>query len=378
MAETIRIDAAPGTLIATGRGVSSAGLQILTLKQYVMLSGVDYPSDHNNQLLSGGFNDFALKRMKKIEATKKPNDYMIFYNFNIFGGKMTKRELKGNDSPKETIINYDPVTQANFIFESNGTQSRMPFKPNGKKNIISKITVYELIEKIGVDNPNSLNEFSIFSHSHAGGPILLGSWELEMDGTINTDDYDMRAGDFTKIINKVNFKNAFFKDGFIKIWGCQFSRILNAFFNKAFKNKNYTNAVAEDTVFDFKANTLFFYPPTVGQPTYDLLAYLINPILSTTFKVTDKVSLTFLQIKKIASQQFLSSFASKVFESIDVKVISALPASYSSYKNNEYRISEDTYPNVNFYKNHLGVIVEEHYGIHDRAILDSITIIKNK
>ncbi|MCW3168334.1 hypothetical protein OMO38_07325 [Chryseobacterium sp. 09-1422] len=338
-------------------------INILPVKQYILVSGLFYPDDHNSYKLSGSFDSYVQGYIKKIVQSQKGNDFII-YDVNILAGTIIKTEYSPSSSPKKSILNFDIVINSDYKLFNNSYRL-----DNTSKKIISKNDIYKLIEEIGMNDPNTLQEVHVFSHAYWNGPIL-----------VNTDsgrgDCDMRKADITSgTINSANFKNAFTTNGYIKIWGCSFPVATNALFSKFRNNKQYstTKIISDTVVFNFSPNTFFFYPK--GESAVDLLPQ-INNILGTTYKASDSIKLTFLEIKKILIYNYLSVYAGVIAKNIGVKVISALPATYANI-DPTFHIAPSTMANVTFYKKHLEVEINENYGVFDEATVQRLETIYN-
>lgn len=355
-----------GTVTITGIS-GSANFQhlkvnIAPFKQYILVSGLFYPDDHNNYQLSGSFDKYVQSYVKKIIQSQKGNDFII-YDVNILEGTITKTEYFANSSPKKSTLTFDKVINSDYVRANNSIR----FENNNKK-IVSKTDIYKLIEDIGTNNPNTLQEVHVFSHAYWNGPIL-----------VNTDsgggDCDMRKADFTSgTINTTNFKNAFTSSGFMKIWGCSFPVATNALFSKFRNNKQYstTKTISDSTIFSFVPNTFYYHPS--GSLPVDLIPQ-INGILGTTYKVNDSIKLTFLEIKKILAYNYLSVYAGVIAKKIGIKVISALPATYANI-DPTFHIAPSTMANVTFYKKHLDIKIEDgNYGVYDESTVQRVEAI---
>ncbi len=323
---------------------------LLGTKKYILVSGLDYHDFWS-------FNKYAEKYKTNVVSGNKNKEDLEFCMFDILVGTITNIEIIGKTLPKKTVTKFDTVDKNNYknhYFESNG------------KKIISKIDVYKQIEKIGKDTPSTLMEVNVFSHAYWDGPILV-------DSLVGMDDHDMRISDLTgNMIDSKIFKNAFNSNAIFKIWGCSFPKLTNALFSKLRKNANYKNdgIIADTTIFRYPKNHFLFQ---IGsEPEEDLVVY-INSGLRTTFKVSDLIDLTFLQIKKLACFNYINVFAAILAQKFDIKVQAALPATYAEITPS-FKISPSTYENVRFYEKHLNVKIGEFkYGIYDKDTVDKLT-----
>ncbi len=316
--------------------------EIRTLKQYVMISGLDYHDFWT-------FGAYADKRKAKLLAAKTAKEDMVFYMFDFLKGKIRCLSYKDGKGEQVTEKSFDPITKDNY--------KNKYFRSEGKKTL-SKMDIYPVIEEIGRKDPGTLYELHVFSHAYWNGPILANS-------TKGADDIDMRIDDITSALwDKVVLGRAFHTTGIVKLWGCAFPRDINALYSAFRKHKNYktSGTIPDDTVFDYPADH-FWYKPN-GAEAVDLTLF-INNILGTMYLSRDKVSLTFLQIKKIVSYHYLFTFATAIAYWWRVKVQAALPATYAEITP-DFHVSPQTKANVDMYVNHLGIkLGESNYGIFD-------------
>lgn len=338
-------------------------LNVAPIKQYILVSGLFYPDDHNNYKLSGSFDKYVQDYIKKIIQSEKGHDFII-YDVNILNGTISKTEYSTNSTPKKSVTTFDKVINSDYALINGG------YRLNSSKKIISKTDIYKVIEEIGSDEPNTLSEVHIFSHAYWNGPILVNTDN-------GTGDCDMRKSDITSgTIDSTNFKNAFTNIGFIKIWGCSFPVATNALFSKFRNNRQYsaTRVIADSIIFSFASNTFFYHRQ--GSTPVDLTPQ-INNVLGTTHSVTDAIKLTFLEIKKILIFNYLSVYAGVIAKDIGIKVVSALPATYANI-DPSFHIAPSTMANVIFYKKHLDIVIENgNYGVYDEATVKRLETIYN-
>ena len=332
------------TLIATSRGVSSAGLLIKTLKQYILVAGIDY---HTGNSFIKYCNDYK----NKIINNNKTKDDLTFIII----------DFKGTI---ETITNGTSISTESFdkISKSNYPASKgHAFDSLGKLKYITKKKIYELIEEIGKNNPSTLQEVNVFSHAYSGGPILGNSSETD------AIDLDMRINDIkSKTFDYVNFKNAFNTTGIFKIWGCQSHPPFNYLVKKIMQNPKYKNDGTTKDTEEFIVND-------IAVPNHEILSKYIDATYYTSLP-NGKIKMTLLQIKKIFGNSYCANYAAWLAYSVDVKVQYSLPATYASFGSPEvFRISDDTKMNVPFFEKYLGISLGElNYGIYDTITIGKL------
>lgn len=328
--------------------------------KYILLAGLDYPGHANGFKLTGDFISYVTKRKNEIIAGNKSSTIEIT-TISLLQGKIIKETIVNGKIDSTDTKDYDPITFSKNYPGLNRTPPNHMFEFNGS-NPIKKQDIYKLIEDIGTASPNTLKEFSIYSHAYYDGPILVNS-----NGNDIANDNDFRRDDVTAINS--SFGEAFAADGKVVVWGCSFPRILNLLFSRFRKNSKYTLSPIDDA-------EIFSYPANHFQQQE--LINSINKLLGTIYELNKKIDISFLQIKKIAVDQFLRTYAAKFAEEFTIKVVGALPATYANITPN-FHISPDVMANVNFYKNHLGVSLDNNYDIYDMAIINNLkTNVYNK
>lgn len=232
----------------------------------------------------------------------------------------------------------------------------------GKTKYITKKTIYEIIEKIGKDDPNTLQEVNVFSHAYPGGPILANSSEKD------SIDLDMRVNDVrNKTFDFSNFKNAFDTNGVFKIWGCQSHPPFNYLLKSIMKNGKYKKDGTTKDTDEFVITDDTKIPNGHGG-FYEAVSKYMNANNYT--KVgNNQIKITFLQLKKELANSYCANYAAWLAYMVDIKVQYSLPATYGSFGSPEvFRISDDTKMNVPFFETYLGITLGElNYRIYDNA-----------
>nr|WP_311460725.1 hypothetical protein [uncultured Capnocytophaga sp.] len=333
-------------------------LEIKTYRRYILVNGVNYPHSIEDSISS--FKIQTDNYMKKIIKNREKGSYIIICYIDILNGTITEIEYSDNDvNGKELSKQIFSVIQKKDYKEIEG---RIRFTNN--KNIISKNTIYEQVKKIGIEDPCSLVEISIFSHAYWKGPILLNTEEGE-------DDCDMRIDDTEYLSTDDDFLRAFSQDSIFKIWGCSFPPTTNALYS-IFRRKGALNPMLDDTqIFTFAANTFYYYNDRYGTRTE--LMPDINNALKTDYKVTAIIKLSFAEIKKILAFNYIAMYASLMAKNCNIKVQAALPATYSSTYP-YFHIADTVLGNVKAYKEIFNVSIGEfNFGIFDKETVERLT-----
>ena len=342
------------------------------MKNFIIVAGVDYhPISENKR--GTDFLYYCNKHYQKLYLKEKNNkDDLLFYIIDIKRGKINL--IAHHYNTNNNVYVKKVSIYKSFDLKKNGHKY---FHPNGK-NIISKFTIYQLIETIGIDNPGTLIEVSFFSHAYFDGPILVNSkmnstnYYDYINSTVLIDvvtlgydpnDYDMRRWDFIDFYNrpeneskKKMIKQAFGLSGIIKIWGCSFPLELHDFLHKIRTNKSYKSSdLTNDVIFEFPANHFTQYQLSI-------INSVTNPNV---YNRLDKVSISFQLIKKIFCPQIVYTYASITSKFMDKKVHAALPATYSEISP-IFRISPKVLSNVTFFKSYFNFKTDNlNYGIYE-------------
>ena len=333
-------------------------LEIKTYRRYILVNGVNYPHS-----VEGSISSFKIQTdnyMKKIIKNREKESYIIIHYIDILNGIITENEYSDNDinGIELSKLSFSSIQKEDY----KEIKGRLRFVKN--KNIISKNTIYEQVKKIGIEDPYSLAEISIFSHAYWKGPILLNTEEGE-------DDCDMRVEDVEYLSIDEDFLNAFSQNSIFKIWGCSFPPTTNALYS-IFRRKGALNPKLDDNqVFTFSVNTFYYYNDRYRTRTE--LMPDINNALVTDYKVTETIKLSFAQIKKILAFNYILIYASMMAKKCNIRVQAALPATYSS-TDPYFHIADTVLGNVKAYKEIFNVSIGEfNFGIFDKETVERLT-----
>ena len=196
------------------------------MDNYLICSGVDYATA-NRGFRGLNFREYALERRHQLaRSSQRGRNFRITLLDFLTGTEETLTVIWKDGKPIESRRvekNFSPITRASY--------EEGAFK-DGQHSVMSIVDVYSAVRNIGIAEPGSMREMSIFSHSNFIGPILVNSYEdPEYDkgasrGRLrDPDDKDGRASkDFYRPNMSTEqlryFRNAFHKNGHVWIWGC--------------------------------------------------------------------------------------------------------------------------------------------------------------
>jgi hypothetical protein len=351
------------------------------MKHFIIVAGVDYHPIAEGKTPTD-FYKYCEKHRDKLVLKYPSPEELTFYMVDIRRGKVHKQQYLydqvakiRNKQASVEHASYDLVTRA--CYSDLRKDGGLYFHPRGK-NIISKWTIYGLIEDIGRDHPGTLEECSVFSHAYWDGPIILDSLSSNRNyndyvtpstyidvATLGYDpnDYDFRISDITNFYLVRHFngralllKNAFARTGMIKIWGCSFPKMLNTMMSIIRKNKAFkTSGVADTQIFTFAAKSF----------TKDQVAHLNNQI-DTKYAWDQAINIPFIEIRRFMCLHMTGTYAYAAAVGLNINVQAALPATYADISP-YFKISSLVEANVTFYKNYLGIQTDAeglNYGIY--------------
>lgn len=210
-------------------------------KEVVLVSGYDYHGGATNIA-------YATTQMHELWAAGSIDAQSMVTVFDFATG-MRERWVKGQGAEK--LANQKFASGWSLLSEDLQGTAAPVLHPHGVDpgaGAISITHVYRHLEDCGGNRPGSVIEFSIFSHSWFGGPILFNTGERAAYDTGGAHyplrdplDHDAR---FWKDFEPVNmpdlahFKAAFSPASFLKIWGCLAITLYRNMLNKARKAKD--------------------------------------------------------------------------------------------------------------------------------------------
>jgi hypothetical protein len=224
-------------------GVINLQINLGKANEIVLVSGWDYSGGTKNRI-------FPITRMRDLYAENKIDNATLITMYEFETGLRTQW-VRGSDKieMRNNSIKKGWCLLRSELQGSTAPDLRVIGSPG--QDCISITHVYDYIINIGNKRPGTLSEFSVFSHSWWGGPILLNTGERPeyRPGGVNETlrdpyDKDCRWKDFnpTNMPDLRAFKAAFKVNCIIKLWGCLAITAYNRMIYKA------RNAVSDTQV----------------------------------------------------------------------------------------------------------------------------------
>lgn len=347
------------------------------MRRYVFCAALDYHS-----LSSDEFFNYAQRREKHlIGLSPRGQDVQVdIYEFK--SGKVHTRKITWMGGKRAevtgTVQPFAGVTRDDF--ETRQLKDSAPdthaFKANRPK-VMSIRDVYDAIIRIGTDAPNTLEEFSIFSHSYDEGPILVNSYNdrqvwvperLRLSPTVgeyrhlqgterNPDDKDCRAQfDFvapTLPLERLEkFRAAFSSNGRVWVWGCAFDFKTNSLMSVVRRVISGKTNLSDDTVLKFRNLTI---EQLNGFAEFADALKQDREVVNR----TRGCDVTFGQIRRALWARVMASYTYQAAHALHVPCMGAIYGSYAEPDKGRkspdlMSISTDTARNVSFYQTYFG------------------------
>lgn len=334
------------------------------MKQYVLVAGVDYEFKGVN------FRIFCDSRIKRAVNANRSKEDLTFTVIDFKSGEVITREVKYAGGKKSETVSkdarYSGISQANYNRTVSGGEVHYDFK-DGQTNVMSVLDVYGAVQKIGVNNPGTLQELSIFSHGWMGGPVLVDSDDNGImtvrvpfvsrpisvvlpAAARDPDDKDPRAPkDFTpptmNAADLLAFQTAFRPDGFIWIWGCAFPRTVHEILHKLEHNPGYrSSGIGDDVVLTFTNLS-------------DAHVTMLENWLSMSFPNRRRVEIKLKHLKYFFCQVNIAGYSQHIADNAKVRTFGALMGTYSEYDSGPIplmHVHKGFARHFQFYKNYLG------------------------
>jgi hypothetical protein len=253
-------------------------------RNYVFVYGFDYFFDNND------FSSYCRKRWAQLRSRAK------FVATRLYEIDCYKRRIQVTDAGSDgkpgtpsVLERKDKSPLSSKDFEKRPKYQHRSLKPGVPS--ISALDVYELVKRIGREEPQTLHELSFFSHGINEGPVLVNTFDsIPLQTRRDNFDHDMRAAkDFvpptTTPSGLKEMHAAFAESGIMWLWGCnrrpEFRSLFEAA-NKAFKGPRDREqlVVIDDTKYE---------KPEVPKKLAELLypiAGTIDPQKKIRFKTT--------------------------------------------------------------------------------------------
>lgn len=288
---------------------------------------------------------------------------------------------------------FRPITMDDYI-PMPGTAEKFGFK-DGRTGVMSILDIYDAIAAIGREQPNNLEEVSIFSHAYLQGPIMVNSYDdrvvklpaalqlgtggqayRDIQGTErDPDDMDCRAQyDFTAPTAPPDrlavMRIAFSSRGRIWTWGCNFDWKANSVLSAVRRAIAGRTDLGDDTVLVFKNLT--------KQQLASFAEFRQSlKIDRDAMYRTRSCAVTFKGIKQAMWDKISASYAFQAAQGIKVPAIGAIFGTYASFDQGNpelMSISADTASNVSLYRKYFGIRTDDegrNYGVftHDMKMI---------
>jgi hypothetical protein len=365
------------------------------MRRYLLCAALDA-----GHLASGLFLGYCRTRASQLAALAPRREDLQFDIYDFKTGSVHTRTITwSNGKTSEKMSSkaiFAAVTQKDFERRElgDGETDEHAFK-DGQTNVMSITDIYDAIVKIGLESPNTLEEFSIYSHAYLEGPILVNSYDdrrvrlptrLQLsptDGEFRNiqgserdpDDKDCRAQlDFiapTMSADRLKkFRAAFSPRGRIWIWGCNFDIKANMLLSAVQRNIGGRTDVGDDTLLKFK---------NLNKEQLSAFAEFNNNLkldLEKFFR-TRACDVSFGKIRRAMWDKMTASYTYQAAQASRVTAIGAIYGTYASFDQGSPKlmsVSADTVRNVTFYRNYFGIKTDSegrNYGVftHDMELV---------
>lgn len=362
MRERIRFE---GELSALGLAEFDTPVDGAKQKNVVLVAGFDYQS--KGYRFSGAeFSEMCDRRMKLLIA-KNPKLKLKFTIFDVGKGTVKTKEKNAGGKIVETLVKtFDAVSASNYDMTAAKKEKDFVSGPG----VMSILDIYKYIQDLGKTEPESLIEFSIFSHGYIGGPVLVNS-------TVGRDDKDARASHLSNATRVAELKKAFDKNGIAWFWGCNSAKAFLIIFTELSRNSNYKkNRLKNSDVLslDFresKKRNAVEQKQEHDRYTeiWEFLDKAGNPPVNADNIISFNAKITFEDLKNIFILKGLEKTFSQQFAvALDVDVYGALPGTSADYEESKYKLmivptkkppyADNFSPIINFYKKYLSIVTD--------------------
>jgi hypothetical protein len=342
------------------------------MKQFILVAGMDYEFKGVN------FRIFCDSRMNRIIRDNTAKEELRFQIFDFRRGEIETTEVSypsGRTKKKITTKTpFQSLSKSNYDKFIHNGKPHYRFK-NGQFGVMSILNIYEAVINVGVNDPHTLFELSIFSHGWMGGPILVNSFDdrtvqipfvhgfpgvhpslttLTVPSTVrDPDDMDARpALDFIPptmdSVALSDFQDAFAPDGRIWLWGCAFPRVVHRILTKIEKNRAYrSSGLGDDVVFKLT---------NLRTEEADYLESWLSPVLGP-FPNKRRIEVEFKFLKFFVCSANQASYSHQIAKNAAVKTYAAVLGTYSEYDSGRFplmHVHKGFKRHFKFYKNYLG------------------------
>lgn len=344
------------------------------MRRYLFCAGMDYFHPTSRE-----YPTYADRRATQLAMAAPRGEALRFDIFDFARGTQTIRRVIWNngkriESRKEKKV-ARPVDIARDMEKGPRTpHGVMHILKDGRHDLMSIMHVYKAGIAIGMEEPKTLHEFSLFSHSYEEGPILLNSnndrmlavpprgataaqiQALKIRGSMrDPDDKDCRAQyDFVPPTlgeaELAAFRNAFAQRGQCWVWGCTFEDSANTLlsvFRRALLNRK-----------DFTSNPTIIVKLRTKEEVDNVLVFQdwlnLDP---TVLRRKLEFRIDYSAFKHLLWRKLTSTYPYAAAVGLRVPVIGAAYGTFAEPEGTQglMRVSGTTGANVSFYKSHFGM-----------------------
>jgi len=247
-------------------------ISILDRQEVILVAGSDYPRilERSNGTLTvqgGGMRKVILALTRMEDLRKDDLDYESHRQGPALQSRppftrstvVTLFDAHTGVRSRWVVGSGDPAIDGDFRWtkgwccldrQTQGTTPPTPRTPAPKsvggidpgRDAFGITHVYDYIAAIGDERPESIGEWSIFSHSYSDGPILYNTYRRDPYDpggpeypTRDPHDHDARISDFVQgtSLDRARMRNAFMPNAHVKIWGCNADREVRSSLTRA-------------------------------------------------------------------------------------------------------------------------------------------------
>ncbi|WP_298214545.1 hypothetical protein [Acidovorax sp.] len=347
------------------------------MRRYLFCAGMDYFHPTSRE-----YPTYADRRAAQLAKAAPRGEALRFDIFDMARGTRTIRRVAwSNGKPRESREELKvarPVDVARDMVKGQTTpHGVMHVLKDGRFDLMSITQVYEAGIGIGTDEPGTLHEFSIFSHSYENGPILLNSNDdrllavpprgataaqaraLKIRGLMrDPDDKDCRAQyDFAAPTmdeaELAAFHQAFAKAGRCWVWGCTFEYEANTLLSVFRRALGDRKDFAKDPTIVVKLRTS---EEVEGVLAFNTWLRLDPAVLRRKLQF----NIGYSALKQLMWRKLTSTYPYAAAVGLRVPVIGAAYGTFAEPEGTQglMRVSGKTSANVTFYKQHFGMKID--------------------
>ena len=294
-------------------------------KNVVLVAGFDY------EFSGAEFSQMCDRRMKLL-IKRHPKLKLKFTIFDVGKGTVKSKEKDSKGKIKETLLKtFDAVGRSNY--DMTVPKKEKVFTTGA--GVMSMLDIYKHIQEMGKTEPESLLEFSIFSHGWHGGPVLVNSFSGagDKDGRVQHFDDAARVAELKKAFDK--------KDGVFWIWGCNFARAFLIIFAVMRRSSKYKSSGLKNDV-EFNLSFSESKKANAAQQDVERRVYTnvwenlggagISPPVNAKGLISFTKTIKFEDLKAAFINGLETTFAQTAGVKLGITAIGALPGTYSDYE----------------------------------------------